>query len=214
MDRIFIYGAGSVGKMAVQIIKDMNKQSKKWNIIGILDDDKEKWGTEFSGYSVLGGEEYLHKLDDGKIVIGFSSPKLKKVVSQKIEQSNLELATLIHPLAWLAEKVKVGEGTIIYPGVCIDVEVQIGKHATINKHATFGHDSTYGDFITISPGVNLGGFLEVGDGCEFGIGASTVQNLNIGEWTTIGAGSVIIKDLPPNCTAVGVPAKPIKFHHE
>lgn len=213
MDRIYIYGAGSVGKMAIQIIKDINKESDCWEVAGFLDDDKDKWGTIFSGYSVLGGEEYLNDLSNGKIIVGFSSPQKKERASKIIAQTNLEFATLIHPLSWLGERVTIGEGTIIYPGVCIDVDVEIGKHATINKNVTFGHDSIYGDFITVSPGVNLGGFLEVGDGCEFGIGACTIQNLIIGEWTTIGGGSAVIKDLPANCTAVGVPAKPIKFHN-
>lgn len=212
MDKIYIYGAGSVGKMVVQIINDINKKSKTWEIVGFLDDDKKKWGTSFYGYAVLGGENYLRRLQNSFITIGFSSPIQKKALSHKIKLSSLTAATLIHPLAYISEQVLIGEGSIIYPGVCIDTEVTIGKYATINKNSTFGHDSVYGDFITISPGVNLGGFIVVDDGCEFGIGSSTIQNLKIGKWSIIGAGSVVTKSLPSCCTAVGIPAKPIKFH--
>ena len=38
------------------------------------------------------------------------------------------------------------------------------------------------------------------------------NNVEIGEGTIIGAGAVVAKSLPPNCTAVGIPAKPVKFH--
>ena len=41
-----------------------------------------------------------------------------------------------------------------------------------------------------------------------------INQINIGNGTIIGAGALVHKDLPANCTAVGFPAKPIKFHNE
>lgn len=38
-----------------------------------------------------------------------------------------------------------------------------------------------------------------------------IQGIKVGEGGIVGAGSVVVKDLPANCTAVGMPAKPIKF---
>jgi len=49
-------------------------------------------------------------------------------------------------------------------------------------------------------------------GVYVGTGAKIINQLRIGEQTTIGAGAVVSKSLPANCTAVGIPAKPIKFH--
>jgi acetyltransferase-like isoleucine patch superfamily enzyme len=46
-----------------------------------------------------------------------------------------------------------------------------------------------------------------------GTGAQIINLVEIGENTIIGAGAVVSKSLPANCTAVGIPAKPIKFHH-
>ena len=43
-----------------------------------------------------------------------------------------------------------------------------------------------------------------------GGGATVIQGIEIGEWTVLGAGSVVNRDVPPNVTAVGMPAKPIK----
>lgn len=47
---------------------------------------------------------------------------------------------------------------------------------------------------------------------SIGTGSAIIQGVNIGKNTVIGARAVVIKDLPSNCTAVGTPAKPIKFH--
>jgi acetyltransferase-like isoleucine patch superfamily enzyme len=70
-----------------------------------------------------------------------------------------------------------------------------------------------GDFATIAPATNLSGAVEVGAGCDIGSGVTTVEGVSVGEWTIVGAGAVIANHLPANCTAVGVPARPIK-HRE
>ena len=41
-----------------------------------------------------------------------------------------------------------------------------------------------------------------------------INKIKIGEGTTVGAGALVHKNLPPHCTAVGFPAKPIKFHND
>ena len=52
------------------------------------------------------------------------------------------------------------------------------------------------------------------EGVYVGTGAKIINQLEIGEYTIVGAGAVVAKTLPAHCTAVGIPAKPIKFHNE
>ena len=52
----------------------------------------------------------------------------------------------------------------------------------------------------------------IGEGVYCGTGVKIINQTSIGEYTTIGAGAVITKPIPSYCTAVGVPAKPIKYH--
>ena len=47
-----------------------------------------------------------------------------------------------------------------------------------------------------------------------GTGAAIIQGITIGEWTIIGAGAVVVDDIPANVTAVGIPAKVIKTREE
>jgi len=61
------------------------------------------------------------------------------------------------------------------------------------------------------PGVNISGEVQLGDCAYIGTGAKIINLVEIGENTIIGAGAVVSKSLPANCTAVGIPAKPIKF---
>jgi acetyltransferase EpsM len=58
----------------------------------------------------------------------------------------------------------------------------------------------------------LAGKVFVGEGAHLGIGAIIIQGVKIGKFATIGADAVVTQDIPDHCTAVGIPAKPIKFH--
>jgi acetyltransferase-like isoleucine patch superfamily enzyme len=61
----------------------------------------------------------------------------------------------------------------------------------------------------VAPGVRLGGDVEVGEGALIGIGAVVLPGKKIGAWAVVGAGAVVTKDVAPNATVVGVPARPI-----
>ena len=50
----------------------------------------------------------------------------------------------------------------------------------------------------------------IGDGCDLGTNCAIKHQLTLGEWSIIGAGAAVVKDIPPNVTAVGVPAKVIQ----
>jgi len=66
------------------------------------------------------------------------------------------------------------------------------------------------DFVTLSPGVHVSGNVTLGTGCFVGTGANFIEKLNIGAWTVIGAGSVIVGEVPADTTVVGIPGKIIK----
>ena len=102
----------------------------------------------------------------------------------------------------------------IHPGA------QIGQRVFID-HATgvvIGETAIIGDDVLIYQQVTLGGVSlskgkrhpTVEKGATIGAGAKVLGNITIGEYAKIGANSVVIKDVPPYCTAVGVPAHTAK----
>lgn len=62
----------------------------------------------------------------------------------------------------------------------------------------------------ISPGAHLAGNVTVGEGTHIGVGVSVIPGCKIGEWSVIGAGAVVVEDIPPRVVAVGVPARPVR----
>jgi sugar O-acyltransferase (sialic acid O-acetyltransferase NeuD family) len=111
----------------------------------------------------------------------------------------------------LSKRVSIGEGSIICAGTIITVDISIGEHVIINLDCTIGHDDTIQDYVTLYPSVNVSGNVVVGECTELGTGMQIIQGKNIGRESIVGAGAVIVRDIPEKCTAVGSPAKPIKF---
>ena len=82
-----------------------------------------------------------------------------------------------------------------------------------------GETSSVGDNVTMYQGVTLGGTGKqrgkrhptVEDNVVIGVGASVLGAVTIGEGARVGAGSVVLKDVPPHTTAVGMPARAVSW---
>ncbi|MEM9157838.1 MAG: serine O-acetyltransferase [Verrucomicrobiota bacterium] len=124
---------------------------------------------------------------------------------------------------WYAERKTLAlylQGRIsrVY-GVDIHPAATIGKGILID-HATgvvIGETAVVGDDVSLLHNVTLGGtgkesgdrHPKVGNGVLIAAGAKVLGNIRIGEGAKVGAGSVVLSDVKPHCTVVGVPAKAI-----
>lgn len=176
-------------------------------ITAVFDDDISTHDTDFCGYKVEGS---IENSIQGQAIISIGNNAVRQIISERL--SNVKWQSIIHPTAIISEDVEIGEGSVIMAGAIIQPGTKIGRHCIINTGACIDHDCIIGDYSHIAPTCGIAGGVTIGEGAFIGIGTSVTQYLKIGEWTTVGAGSAVIIDLPTNCTAVGVPAKPIKFH--
>lgn len=213
MKRIAIIGAGGFGREVKLLIDDLNKVNKLFEFVGYYDDGKNK-GELINGFPVLGNIDELNKSSENiNIAIGIGVPEIKAKILNKLDNPLIEYTTLIHPSSIVGkDEVVIGKGTIIAAGCIITCNVTIEEFVTLNLMCTVGHDTYIKKFSSFMPSVNISGEVVVGNNVYIGTGAKIINQLEIGENTIIGAGAVVSKSLPANCTAVGIPAKPIKFH--
>jgi serine O-acetyltransferase len=103
--------------------------------------------------------------------------------------------------------------------VDINPAVPMGKGIMLD-HGTglvIGETAVVGDNVSILQGVTLGGtgksdqdrHPKIGNGVLIGAGAKVLGNIKVGDCSRIGAGSVVLKEVPPRVTVAGVPAKVI-----
>lgn len=216
MKDIAIFGVGGFGREVLALIKDINKVQSIWNIVGFFDDGYEK-GVMVNGYPTLGKTEELNKWETPiSLAVSIGSPIVKKKILDRITNPLVTYPTLIHPSVWMGDKeyVKIGKGCIICAGVMLTTNVEIKDYVILNLQCTVGHDTVIKDYAAFMPSVNISGEVTIGEGVYVGTGAKIINQLEIGDYVIVGAGAVVAKSLPANCTAVGVPAKPIKYHKQ
>lgn len=210
MEQIVIIGAGGFGREVAWLIEEINRTEKKWDILGFVDENPNIKGSTINGYKVVGDIEWLRD-QDIYAVCAVGDPGAKKSIIERLKDTKIKYPVLIHPSVIMSNLINIGEGSIICAGSILTVNIEIGKHVIINLDCTIGHDAVIKEYSTILPSVNVSGYVNIESCTSIGTGTQIIQGLKINKNTTIGAGSVVVKDLPANCTAVGIPAKPIKF---
>jgi len=192
------------------LLEDINAEKPAWEVLGFLDDSLER-GSEINGWPVLGGQGWLDTAPVAPhVVFGVGSPSVKRKVSQAIRGRIAGFPTLVHPTVVSSRRVEIGEGVVITAGNILTTEVRLGDFVMLNLMCTVGHDARIDDYTTVAPGVNISGNVHIGPGCDIGTGTKIIQGVEVGAWSIVGAGAVVSRSLPANCTAVGVPAKVIK----
>lgn len=81
----------------------------------------------------------------------------------------------------------------------------------INETAVIGNNCNLSQFTTI--GSNHGRAAIIGDNVYIGPNVCIIEHVNVGNNVTIGAGSVVVKDIPHDATAVGTPSKVVNFNN-
>ena len=112
--------------------------------------------------------------------------------------------------------IRIGEGTHIQPGCHLHAyieEINIGRQVEIAPGCGFycyDHGIEPGIPIMEQPLTSKGGII-IGDGAWLGYRATVLQGVKIGAGAVIAAGSVVVRDIPDNAIAAGVPAKVIRY---
>jgi len=211
---VVIVGAGGFGREVLWQLSEINYCTEQYNILGFIDDTLSMQGKKINGFPVLGNDQWLINYpNEICAVICVGNSKGRKNIYNRIKRnSNIIFPTIVAGDVQCSDLVKIGQGSVICLSNILTVNITIGEFVIINLDCTIGHDAVLDDFVTLYPSVNVSGNVHIGSCTEVGTGANIIQGKTIGENTIIGAGSVIIKDIPSNCTAVGIPAVPIKFH--
>ncbi len=177
-------------------------------------DDVNSLDTLFNKFKIFNSLESVaeyFKTHDSKFVLGVGNPKLRLLISNKLENQGGTLTSIISKSAKIGKyNVNLSPGLNIMSFVFISNNTTIGRGTLINTKASIHHDVQVGEFCEISPNALLLGGVIVGDFSSVGANATVLPNVTIGSNVIIGAGAVVTSDLPNNCTAVGVPAKIIK----
>ncbi len=202
-----IFGAGGFGREVLPFVR----LDKKLTPVCFV--DAKPLADKIDGVPVMEEQEFwkkYKKLGIKAVVVAIGEPVIREKIFALVKKAKLKLPVIIHPSAVLATDFACGDGTIIYPLVTAQVRGRTGEGVLLNAACTIGHDTIIDDFVNVNPGVNLAGHVRIRKKTFLGIGSTVVEKITIGENTTIGAGAVVIDNIPGNVIAVGIPAKIIR----
>jgi len=206
---LVIVGAGGLGREVLGLVQALNCVDQGLNFIGfVCDPEPEPALLSRLRARWLGPiDNYLKRPIARHFVVGVGDPHARRSLATRFEQHGLEPATLIHPTASIGPDVIIGDGSIVCSHVSITTNVRVGKHVIVNPNSTIGHDCRILDFVTVSPLVAISGNVTVAECAMLGTGSAVIQKCSIGEESVIGAGAVVISDVNPRETVVGVPGR-------
>jgi len=209
MDQVVIYGAGGHGRVVAEIIEQVGG----YGIVGFVDDDPALQGHCVGDYPVLGDRRVLQSLRDrgvSRCIIAIGNNSVRRELASLAKGLGLGLITVIHPSAHISRGVTIGEGSVVEACTVVKTGSYIERLAIINSCVSIGHDVVLAEGVHISPGVSIAGWVEMGEGTHIGMGVSVIPKVRIGKNVVVGANAAVIRDLPDNVVAVGVPARIIR----
>lgn len=200
------YGAGGHGKVALDIA-DRNG----WRPDIILDDDPK--APDLLGVPVTRAPEMRwNTLSAFEFHVSIGTNSIRRRLFDWLTGKGGIPRTLIHPSASVSKYARLGAGCLVAAQAVINPGAQIGDNVIVNTSASVDHDCLIEDHVHIAPGVRLAGEVKIGCGTLIGIGACAKPGLTIGRNCVVGAGAVVLRDLPDNSVVGGNPAAPLRVH--
>ncbi len=201
MKKIIIIGASGFGKEATWILERMSQSGQALGLLGFCDDAPDKQEGHFVGVPLLGNvEAAAARLAGARFFCAIGNNRIRQSVTARALAVGLLPFTLVDPTAIIAPGTKIGEGSFIGINSIVSAGATIGNHVIINHQACIGHDARLADFVQVCPGARISGGCEIGEGALLGTNASTIPLIQIGAWSTLGAGTTALTSLPAHTT--------------
>jgi sugar O-acyltransferase (sialic acid O-acetyltransferase NeuD family) len=205
-----IFGAGGHAKdLIAQISIDRGVEA-----INCLVDDFEP-NRLVIGIETLSFVDARRRFADTVWLVAVGDSKARRAISERIALDGGRLGAFVSTRAVVGPEFSPAPGVQVLSGCFISADVALGPGVILNVNSSISHDGKIGSYVTISPGCSLAGRVILGNDVFIGAGATLVSDaphsyLRVGEAATVGAGAVVIADVAPGDTVVGVPARSLK----
>lgn len=208
LSSLVLVGAGGFGREMVAVVEAVNDHTVTWDLVGFADDDADLQGTDVMGHPVRGDVNWLANQGGLHFALTIGDGEDRRRIAGQLGPAEVQPATLVHPSVSVHRTTTVGDGAMLCQGASLTVNVSVGAHAILDQGCTVGHDAVLDSFVSLRPGTHVSGAVHLERGVTMGAGSVVLPEVTVGANATVGAGAVVTEDLPANCTAVGVPARP------
>ncbi len=202
---VLIVGGGGHAKVVIDALRALGYSDAQ---LFIVDDDPARQGRTLLSIVVRAPSAEL-RLAGGWFHVAIGDCAARARTAQSFRAAGLRALSVVHPAARIAGSARLAGGSFVAAGAIVGPDAALEDDCIVNHNAVVDHDCRIGLSCHVAPGATLGGGVSLGARVLVGAGASVLPGLSLGDDCVLGAGGVLLDDLPQRCTAVGVPALPL-----
>jgi len=209
---VVMWGAGDQGRVNFHIL-----QGLRVPVVAFVDDTPGKT-SPIEGIPLLAGQAGLEAflaqwqgaLPRFAVAIGNPYAVARRERHALMQGLGMAPASFADPSARLCASATLGPGLQVMPMAIVNNEVRIGSQVILNTRSLVEHDCVLHDGVEMGPGAVLCGRVTVMPDTWIGAHATVNPRLTIGRNSIVGAGAVVVRDVPDNVVVTGVPARILK----
>lgn len=206
-----IIGAGTYGEVYLAYLQETGVE-----IVGFLDDDPKYEGQNVRGVPVLGPVSLLNTLKETDGIEAVYCPlgnnKLRVRFLTMARELGYETPNYIHPSVIISPNVTIGKGVYILLGTTIMPHTVIKDFEMISMGVHLAHHNVLDEGVFLSTGCNFGASIHAHKYAYCGISSTIMTGIHgLGEDCLVGAGAVVVRDVPERAVMAGVPAKVLRI---
>ena len=205
MKEVYIINAGGYGRTVASLAEADPHHGVHWTIRGLLDNRSEVLHS--SDDLPIVGDPMTHRYQPNQIIVcALGDPLARDKYSRSLVDQGADFMNLM-PNLHRAKGVSIAGGGIFELNTTIGADSKLGRFVLMHSFSIIGHDVAVGSYTTIGSFSFIGGGAKVGSYVTIFPHVTILPGIKIGDHAILGAGSVVITDVPPNCTVFGNPAK-------
>lgn len=209
--KLAIYGTGGSGREVQEIANEINENERRWDEIVFIDDFTEE--RSLYGSRILSFERAKEEFDrDGvQFLVAVGEPASREFLYSRVTEAEYELATIIHPAAFVAASASIGKGVFVKMQSIVSSGAVLEDNVFIQADVIVGHDVRVGRHSQISAFSHIAGHAELGQRTYLGVRSSVREECVMGDDVVVAMGGVVMeKKVPGNVFAIGNPAKYVR----
>lgn len=211
MKNLIIVGARGFGREVYDLATQCAGFNIEYVVKGFLDDKSDAL-QGFANYPQILSSVEDYKIEENDVfVCAMGSVKWKKHYAELILAKGGKFINLIHPSTKLNTNGAVGTGLLVFMYANISNDCIIGDFVTIQGYVGLGHDTKICKWGHLSSYSFTGGFVVLEEEVTLNTRATVLPNVIVRKGATVGAASLVIKNVKENTTVFGIPAKKIEF---
>lgn len=186
--RLLIVGAGGHGRS----VAEAAELTSVFEVVGFLDDSFSA-SEMVLGATVLGPVASMacHRAAFDQVIVAIGDNALRETLMQQLKDVSLEMATVIHPRAFVSPRAVVGTGSAVMAGAVVGTEACLGVGAIVNCGAVVDHHARVEDYGHLGVNACMAGGTVLGRGAWMQAGAALSYGVKIPAGVRLAPGEAV-----------------------